>query len=152
MKKTQIKDTLRNVRKHIVSYISVIAVAMLAVAAFLGINYAADALIINASDFETNLNFRDIEITSTMLLTDEDIDAIKKTDGVSDVEGIYQTSAKVFGKKEKQSVYFEEYPRRSSQGNCYDCDRCGLLHTAGNRLLFTEWNRRCHRKTVQRNS
>ena len=65
MKKTQIKDTLRNVRKHIVSYISVIAVAMLAVAAFLGINYAADALIINASDFETNLNFRDIEITST---------------------------------------------------------------------------------------
>ena len=115
MKKTQIKDTLRNVRKQIVSYISVIAVAMLAVAAFLGINYAADALIINASDFETNLNFRDIEITSTMLLTDEDIDAIKKTDGVSDVEGIYQTSAKVFGKKEKQSVYVLTETKRISK-------------------------------------
>ena len=105
MKKTQRKDALRNISKQFVSYISIVAISMLAVTVFLGINYAADALIANASDYMKRLHFRDFEITSTMLLTEDDIAAIKDVDGVSDVEGLYQTSATLQGDENNVSVY-----------------------------------------------
>lgn len=114
MKKTQRKDALRNISKQFVSYISIVAISMLAVTVFLGINYAADALIANASDYMKRLHFRDFEITSTMLLTEDDIAAIKDVDGVSDVEGLYQTSATLQGDENNASVYVISQSERIS--------------------------------------
>ena len=89
MKKTQRKDAFRNICKQFVSYFSIIVISMLAVTAFLGINYSADALIGNASDYMNRLSFRDAEITSTMLVTENDIEAIRNMEGISEAEGVY---------------------------------------------------------------
>ena len=43
MKKTQLKDALRNITTQRVSFLSVVVIAMLAVMTYLGIAYAADA-------------------------------------------------------------------------------------------------------------
>ena len=89
MKKTQFKDTRKNIKKEIVSYLSIMLIAALAVTAYLGINFAAKALQDNGDTFYTKHNFRDIELTSTLLLNQKDIEAMKATEGVADIEGIY---------------------------------------------------------------
>ena len=95
MKKTQLKDTLRNIWKEKVSFISVAIIALLAVAAYLGINFTSEALRANADNFYQRTNFRDFEITSTMLLGEDDLQSLSELPGVADVEGIYMTNGKV---------------------------------------------------------
>ena len=114
MQKTQRKDAIRNIAKQFVSYLSIIVISMLAVTAFLGIHYSSDALIRNASDYMNRLSFRDAEITSTMLVTENDIDAVRHMEGISDVEGVYQTSAKLLGTTNNLSVYVISAPQRIS--------------------------------------
>ena len=81
--------------KQIVSYLSIVVIAMLAVNAYLGINFASSAIGNNANEFFKATNFRDIQVISTKLLTEDDIAVIGSVEGVSDVEGVYRTSAKV---------------------------------------------------------
>ena len=92
MKRTQFKDSIRNIRKQFVSFLSIIIIAFLAVVAYLGINYASEGIAQNASIFYNDNNFRDAEIVSTLLLSEDDLSAIRNVDGVNDAEGIYLTS------------------------------------------------------------
>ncbi len=94
MKKTQIKDGLRNIWKQKVSFLSVIIITMIGVAAFLGIDYTAASLYNNGTAQYDRLHFRDVEVVSTLLLTEQDLADIKNTEGVADAEGVYAVSAK----------------------------------------------------------
>ncbi|MBR3038658.1 MAG: hypothetical protein IKI52_08145, partial [Clostridia bacterium] len=104
MKKTQIKDALRNIWKQKVSFLSIIVIALLGVTTFLGIGYSAAALRNNASTAYNRQNFRDIEVISTRLLTPEDLDCIRALDGVTDVEPVWQTAANAYIGDEKQVI------------------------------------------------
>ena len=95
MKPTQLKDALRNIWKQKVSYLSIIVIAFLGVTTFLGIDYSDGALKKNGSRMYNGVNFRDIEIVSTMLLTMEDLEKISSTEGVADTEAVWQTEAKL---------------------------------------------------------
>lgn len=92
MKKTQFIDALRNVKKQKVSWFAVVVIAMLSSLAYLGINFASRGIAKNGNEFYDAASFRDAEIISTLLLTPEDVDAIKALDGVEDAEGLYYTS------------------------------------------------------------
>ena len=95
MKPTQKKDTRRNIRKQIVSYLSIIVIAMLAVLVYLGINFGARGIADSGNVFYDETKFRDAEIVSTLLLTEEDLDKVRGIEGVKDCEGVYQTTAKL---------------------------------------------------------
>ena len=95
MKKAFLKDILRMISKQKVSYISIVVIALLAVTAYLGINFGSAALKKNAARFYLEQNFRDFEATSTQLLTQADLDELKRTDGVADVEGVLQVNGAV---------------------------------------------------------
>lgn len=69
---------------------------MLAVTAFLGINFAAKAIGNTGSEFYKSSNFRDIQVISTKLLSTEDIEALRAVQGVADVEGVFRTEGKIF--------------------------------------------------------
>ena len=105
MKKTQIKDALRNVKKQIVSFLSIAVIAALGVTMFLGINYSAEAMNRNGSAFYDSVRYRDIEIVSTRLLSPEDMEALKAIDGVKDVEGTLMTTGKVASDVTRKNVY-----------------------------------------------
>ncbi len=96
MKKTQATDARRNIIKQIVSYLSIIVIAALAVSAYLGIEFTSKAVSNNGTKFYSETNYRDVEIISTKLVTPEDIEAIKAVQGVADVEGAYRIGAKIF--------------------------------------------------------
>ena len=104
MKKTQIKDALRNIWKQKVSFLSIIVIALLGVTTFLGIGYSASALRKNASTAYNRQNYRDIEVISTRLLTPDDLDCIRALDGVKDVEPVWQTAANAYIGDEKQVI------------------------------------------------
>lgn len=92
MKKTQIKDALRNIARQKVPWLSIVVIAMLAVMAYLGVNFGSRTIADNANAFYIETNFRDMEIVSTLLLTPEDLEAVRATEGVADAEGVYLTS------------------------------------------------------------
>lgn len=95
MKKTQLKDALRNIWKQKGSWISIIVISALAVMACSGIDFASKAIANSANTYFNRTNFRDLEIVSTMLMTEEDLQTIKNTTGVKSAEGVFQTSGKI---------------------------------------------------------
>lgn len=104
MKKTQFIDCIRNIAKQKVSFLSIILIAIMGVTAFLGIGYTSTALRKNDSDVYDSLNFRDIEMVSTLLFSDEDIRDIRGVEGVKDVEPVRYTGAKLCCADERESV------------------------------------------------
>ena len=85
MTKTQFKDALRNVWKNLVSYISIILIALLSIATYMGVSSASVNLKNAADRYYKDASFYDIEITSTLLLSDADIEAIRALDSVETV-------------------------------------------------------------------
>lgn len=106
MKRTQRKDAWRNIRKQGVSFASIIVIALLGVAAFLSISYSAEAMKVNGSAAYDALHFRDLEVVSTLLLTEDDLECLRNTEGVSDVEPLWQTGANAYinGQREGAAV------------------------------------------------
>ena len=74
------------------------------VTAFLGIGYTSTALHKNVSEIYDALNFRDIEMVSTLLFSEEDIKDIRAVEGVKDVEPIRFTGAKLCHADQRESV------------------------------------------------
>ena len=88
MKRTQLKDSARNIRRQFVSWLSVIIIACLAVSAYLGIRFSADALLSNADRFYDETGFRDVEILSFLGFNEADLDALRASEGVQEVVGV----------------------------------------------------------------
>ena len=95
MQRTQIKDCLKNIWRQKVSFLSVIIITVLGVTAFLGIDYAAASVRQNASDLYNRMNFRDVEVVSTLLFSEEDLSDLRAVEGVKDAEAVRYTNAKV---------------------------------------------------------
>ena len=104
MKKTQIKDALRNIKKQYVSFLSIIVIAVLGVAAFLGIVYGVGAIRNIGSDYYNRVNFRDIEAVSTLLFEKEDLEKIRQTEGVADAEAIWTANVKAVSGEERRDA------------------------------------------------
>ena len=96
MKRTQQKDALRNIWKQKVSYLSIVIIAFLGVAAFLGLGYSAVAMKTNGSAFYNKLRFRDVEVISTRLLSADDLECLHSVEGVLDAEPVWQTDANAY--------------------------------------------------------
>ena len=93
MKKTQLLDARRNISKQLISFISIVVIAMVAVSAFLGIAYPAAALKEGGSDYFNRYRFWDLEIASSLLMDEEDLDVLRAIPGVETVERFYEISA-----------------------------------------------------------
>ena len=107
MKKTQWLDARRTIRHRWVSYLSIIVIAMLAVIAYLGIAYAARSLKDSASACFKAQNYADIDLISTRLLSEGDVDAVRKTDGVAAAEGVLRIPSRVSSSLDYQDVLLQ---------------------------------------------
>lgn len=105
MKQTQKKDALRNILKQRVSYFSIVVIAAMAVTAYLGISFSSAALKNDANEFYSETNFRDMEVLSTLLMSEDDFKVLKATPGVAAVEGVCQTSGQVGFGDQHEAIY-----------------------------------------------
>lgn len=88
MKKALNKDILRDILKSKGRYFSIMLIVALGVAFFSGIKVSPKVMRNTVDDYYDEYNFMDVEVISTLGLTDDDIDAIKKLDTV---EGVFPT-------------------------------------------------------------
>lgn len=89
MKRTQLKESLRTIRRQIVSFISVIVIAALAAAIFLSVSFAAKTIYGNADSYYEQSNWRDAELFYNYGAKQEDVDYFASLDGISASEGEY---------------------------------------------------------------
>ena len=106
MKRTQWKDAFRNIRKQAVSYLSVVLIALLGAGSFLSISYASDSMRKNCAENYDAMKFRNIEVISTLLLTPDDLDALRGLDGVTEVEPVWQAGCNLFLNDKKTKATF----------------------------------------------
>ena len=93
MTQTQLKDARRNIKKQLISFISIVVIAMIAVMAYLGIAYPAAAIKTYFENYYDRYRLWDLEVNSTMLMDDEDLEAIRALPGVKKAEALYQIDA-----------------------------------------------------------
>lgn len=89
MKKTQWVALLQNIKKTFISFLSIVIFVALGVAIFLGIRWNEFALAEKTDSYLEEHNYHNFQIAFAYGFTDDDLQAIAATDGITDVEGAY---------------------------------------------------------------
>ena len=90
LKNVLLKDTAKEIKNTFKRFLSILLVVLLGVGFFAGIKVASPDMKITADSFFDKQNVMDIQVLSTLGLTDEDIDAFtKNVEGVQKAVGSY---------------------------------------------------------------
>ena len=95
MKKALMKDSVKEIRKTYKRFLSILLMAFLGVGFFAGVRATSPDMTNTIDKYYDNQNVYDIQIMSTLGLTDNDIEEISKIDNVEKVIGTYETDGKV---------------------------------------------------------
>ena len=104
MKTALIKDGIKEIKNSYKRFISILLIVLLGVGFFAGLRAASPDMKETLDEYFDSLDVMDIQVISTLGLTDDDIEAIKNVESVSKVEGSYQTDAIVSAKEEEEFV------------------------------------------------
>ena len=142
MTRTQLLDARRNIRKEIIAYLSIVIIGMLASLSYLGIAYSAATLKKDAVTFFNTYSLWDLEITSTMLMDEEDLKTILSIPSVAEAERVWQVDTKLRTGSRDTNVTVTSLPENLSQPKLLEgrlpetvtecavekelMDRCGL--------------------------
>ena len=86
MTKNLIKDFLREIRHSLNRFISILCIVAIGVAFFAGLKSSAPDMKYTMDDYYDQFNIMDIQVVSTLGLTEEDIEEIAAVDGVAHVQ------------------------------------------------------------------
>lgn len=95
MKRTQIKDSLRNILKKWVAFLSICIIVFLGVGCYLWTGFAHTALEKAAADYYKKNNFADFEIIFSLGISKKNIEKIAAEDYVLYAEGVVQSEGKL---------------------------------------------------------
>lgn len=109
MKTALLKDGIKEIKSSYKRFLSILLIVLLGVGFFAGLRAASPDMKKTLDLYFDDLNVMDIQVISTLGLTDDDITAIKAVEGVQDVEGSYQTDAIVKVGDEETVVKLETY-------------------------------------------
>lgn len=101
MKKALFKDSVKEIKNTFKRFLSILLMAFLGVGFFAGIRATSPDMVDTIDKYYDAQNVYDIQILSTLGLTEEDVDEIAKIDDVEKVQESYETDGKVkVGEKE----------------------------------------------------
>ena len=89
MKKTQLLELLKNIKKTRVSFLSVLIFVALGVAVYTGMGWAGHGILKSFDEQFEKQNMEDLEISFPLGVSDEELDMIRAIDGVDEVIGSY---------------------------------------------------------------
>lgn len=99
MHRTQRKDAVRNIYRRKISYLSILLNITMGVTGLLAIFFLKASLEKAAESHYAATNFRDIEITASLGLSEEDLAVIRAQEQITDTEGVYRAEALLSGDK-----------------------------------------------------
>ena len=115
MKKISIHDVLQNILKHKIAWPLILLTAMLGTTMILGISGAARGVKSCANDYYEKQVCRDASVTAELLLSPEDLETIRNTEGVKDAEAFWQTAAMTGEGEQEQKVLVVSVTERISR-------------------------------------
>lgn len=89
MPKVFFKNILQEIRHSFGRFFSILCIVMIGVAFFAGIKASAPDMKYSADQYFDKYNVQDIQVYSTLGLTQDDLKEIKKIDGVEDAEAVF---------------------------------------------------------------
>ena len=95
MKKALFKDSVKEIKNNYKRFISLLLMAFLGVGFFAGIRATSPDMVDSIDTYYKNQKMYDIQVISTLGLTEDDVNSIKQIDGVDIVEGTYETDGKL---------------------------------------------------------
>ena len=95
MKKTQLLDACRNIRRELVAWLSIIMIGLLATLSYLGISYSAATLRKDALHFFNSHELWDLEVASVLLMDEDDLEAVRALPGVREAEPVWQIDGRL---------------------------------------------------------
>lgn len=95
MKKALLKDSVKEIKNTYKRFISILLMAFLGVGFFAGIRATSPDMIDTIDKYYDEQNVYDIQIVSTLGLTNEDLEEISKVENVEKVQGSYETDGKI---------------------------------------------------------
>ncbi len=93
MNKSQWKDFIREIKRSLTRFLSILCMVALGVAFFVGVRSSEPDMRLSADTYYDATNFHDIRVVGTLGLTDEDVEAIRNIEGITDVTGAYKSEA-----------------------------------------------------------
>ena len=120
MKTALIKDGIKEIKNSYKRFISILLIVLLGVGFFAGLRAASPDMKETLDEYFDSLDVMDIQVISTLGLTDDDIDAIKNVENVTNVEGAYQTDAIVSVGEEEFVVKLETFSKEINKLNLVD--------------------------------
>ena len=89
MPKVFFKNILQEIRHSFGRFFSILCIVMIGVAFFAGVKASAPDMKYSADQYFDKYNVQDIQVYSTLGLTQDDLKEIKKIDGVEDAEAVF---------------------------------------------------------------
>jgi putative ABC transport system permease protein len=87
MGKSFFKNLLRDIKKTLSRFLSIVVIIAVGVSFYAGIRASSPDMKISGDYYFTNTNLMDFKLISTLGITADDIEEFKKTEGVTSVEG-----------------------------------------------------------------
>ncbi len=103
MKKTFFKNLFRDIKNTPSRFISIVVIIAVGVAFYSGVRTTSPAMKTSADHYFEEKNLMDFEMISTLGVTEDDIEAVKKQEHIKNVKGSYSLDA-VVEKDDKQLV------------------------------------------------
>ena len=95
MKKALLKDSVKEIKNTYKRFISILLMAFLGVGFFAGIRASSPDMIDTIDKYYKEQNVYDIQVISTLGLTDEDIEKMSEVEGIEAVDGSYEADGKI---------------------------------------------------------
>ena len=95
MKKALMKDSVKEIKNTFKRFLSILMMAFLGVGFFAGVRATSPDMVNTLDKYYDSQNVYDIQVMSTLGLTDEDITEISKIENVENVLGTYEIDGKV---------------------------------------------------------
>ena len=99
MKKALLKDSFKEIKVSYKRFISILLMALLGVGFFAGLRATSPDMVSTIDKYFKDQNVYDIEVLSTLGLTNEDLEAIKNVENVEQVYGTYSKDSLIKIKK-----------------------------------------------------
>lgn len=115
MKKTQLVEVFANIRATIVSFFSIVMFVALGIAVLLGLQWASKALATSLDKTFAQTNYHDILIQAPVGFQDEEIEELRKIEGVDSIETGYQSTQQVLVGNISTSLRIQTVPPTMDQ-------------------------------------
>ena len=110
MKKSLLKDSIRQIKNTFKRFLSLVLIVLLGVGFFAGLKATSPDMKEGVDKYFDQQNMMDIEVISTLGLTDNDITALSQVEGVKEVVPTYSFDAIVKTEKKDYVVKIESMP------------------------------------------